>query len=53
MRSGNLERILSTAIPSLMTLTLRIAELAGWAGADSDVTPSSRRLFLQYTKRPK
>jgi hypothetical protein len=37
MRSGNSERMLSTAVPPLMTFTLGIAELAGWAEADSDV----------------
>jgi hypothetical protein len=36
-----------------MTLMLGILELEAWAGTDNDVTPSSRRLFLQSTKRPK
>jgi hypothetical protein len=30
-----------------------ICELAVWAGADNDVTPSSRRLLLQSIQRPK
>jgi hypothetical protein len=47
MRSGNKDRRVSTEVP------LGIRELAGWAEADNDVTPSSRRLFLQSTKRPK
>jgi hypothetical protein len=51
-RSGNSERMLSTGILALMTLTLGIGELAAWAGADKDVTQSSRRLFLQSTSSP-
>jgi hypothetical protein len=39
--------------PPLMTLKLGIRELAAWEGADNDVTQSSRRLFLQSSKRPK
>jgi hypothetical protein len=42
----------STEEPSLMTFTLGVCELAALAGAD-DVTASSRRLFLQSTRRPK
>jgi hypothetical protein len=36
-----------------MILTLGVRELAACAGVDNEVTPSSRRLFLQSTKRPK
>jgi hypothetical protein len=36
-----------------MTFTLGVRELAAWAGADNDVTASSRRLFLQSIRRPK
>jgi hypothetical protein len=53
MRSGNSERSVSTEEPPLMTFTLGVRELAAWAGADNDVTASSRRLFLQSTRRPK
>jgi hypothetical protein len=42
-----------TEVPSLMALRLGICELASWAGTDNDVTPSSRRLFLQSIKRQK
>jgi hypothetical protein len=53
MRSENSERRLSIEEKPLMTFTLGVCELTAWAGADNEVTPSSRRLFLQSTKRPK
>jgi hypothetical protein len=53
VRSGNSKIMLSTAVPPQTTFTLEICELAGWAGTDSDVPPSSRRLFLQSIKSPK
>jgi hypothetical protein len=53
VRSGNSARKLSTGVPLLMVLTLGICELAGCAGADNDVTTSSRRLFRQSNSRPK
>jgi hypothetical protein len=53
VRSGNSERMLSTAVPVLMSLMLGVRGLAAWAGVESDVTPSSRRLFRQSTNRPK
>jgi hypothetical protein len=52
VRSGNSERRVSAEVTPLMTFTLGTGELAAWAGAD-DVTPSSRRLFLQSTRMPK
>jgi hypothetical protein len=33
--------------------SLGTCELAAWAGADNDVTPSRRRLFRQSNSRPK
>jgi hypothetical protein len=53
MRSGSSERGVSIEQPPLMTFTLRVYELAASAGADNGVTPSSRRLFFQSTKRTK
>jgi hypothetical protein len=52
MRSGNSERMLSTGVLALMSLILGTRELAAWADADKDVTPSSTRLRLQSTKSP-
>jgi hypothetical protein len=53
VRSGNLARRLSTGVPLLVVLTLGISESAVYAGEDNDVSPSSRRLFWQSTRRPK
>jgi hypothetical protein len=53
MKSGNSERIVSTEESPLIIFTLGVCELAAWAGADDDVTASSRRLFLQSNRRPK
>jgi hypothetical protein len=47
------ERTVSAEEPPLMTFKLGVCELAAWAGANNDVTASSRRLFLQSTRRPK
>jgi hypothetical protein len=51
MTSGNLERTVSTEVLPLMT-DAGYRELAFWAGADNDVTQSSRQLFLQSFQRP-
>jgi hypothetical protein len=45
--------MLSIGVPPMMVFTLRIGELAAWAGTDNDVSASSSRLFRQSTKRPK
>jgi hypothetical protein len=53
VRSGTSARRLSTDVQQLMVLTLGVSELSGCAGEDDDVTPSSRRLFRQSSRRPK
>jgi hypothetical protein len=52
VKSENSERMLWTGVLALTTLTPGIRELAAWVGADKDVTPSSRGLYLQSTKSP-
>jgi hypothetical protein len=50
--AGEIRKFGETGVPPPMTLTLGILEFAACAGADNDVTPSSRRLFLQFTRSP-
>jgi hypothetical protein len=52
MRSGNLEKSVDRR-RATDDFHAGVCELAAWAGADNDVAPSSRRLFLQSTRRPK
>jgi hypothetical protein len=53
MKSGNSEKGVSTEESPLMTFTLGVRELAAWAGADNEVTASSKRLFLKSNRRTK
>jgi hypothetical protein len=46
-------RRLSTGVPSLMVFKLGMSAQAALAGADNYVTPSSKRLFRQSTRKPK
>ena len=50
--SGNSSRRLSVGMPLAMTFTLGIDGGAVRPGADSEVTPSSRWLFLQSMRSP-
>ena len=50
--SRNSSRRLSGGVPPAMTFTLGRDGGAMSPGVDSDVTPSSRRLFLQSTRSP-
>jgi hypothetical protein len=52
VRFGNLARRLSTGVPPVMVLMLGISKLADWASTDNNVTSSSRRLCLQFNRRP-
>jgi hypothetical protein len=52
VRCGNSASGLSTGVSPIMVWMLGISELAAWAGTGNEVTPSSRLLFRQSTRRP-